>query len=204
MAAGAGADTPFPTRVEILAPLMQKEQLQCYLRADTSVRTLRSELPQVFDRPLTADIYATNVSLGGDILGGTVATGRDEYLAFFNNLRRLQSLSLVLRVASVDATVDATGEGTEAADLNAAVTVRFEWGVTQRSQLLQLPGGDLLVAQLQSVLKSIQNQQRDLALSVRLRLAVDTAGRIGQVAVEQVLLLLRPHTPGPKPCAPDS
>ena len=44
------------------------------------------------------------------------------------------------------------------------------------------------MAQLQSVLNSIQNQQRDLALSVRLRLAVDAAGRISQVAAEQVLL----------------
>ena len=78
MAAGADADTPVPTSVELLLPLMPKEQLKRYLRADRSIRTLRAEIPRVFHRPLTGDIYATNVSLGGDILGGTVATGRDE------------------------------------------------------------------------------------------------------------------------------
>ena len=114
-----------PTHVEICAPLKSKEQLKRYLRADRAVRTLRTELPRVFDRPLTGDIYAQNISMGGDILGGILATGRDEYLAFFNNVRRLQGLSLVLRVAGVEAIVGAYQA--EDAGLHAAMSVRLQW-----------------------------------------------------------------------------
>ena len=136
--AGPGDDMPIglqgiATHVELSAPLKSKEQLKRYLRADRAVRTLRAELPLVFERPLTGDIYAQNISMGGTILGGMVATGRAEYLAFFNNVRRLRSLSLVLRVASVEANVSAD---TENAGLRAAMTVRLQWqSVAQLSQV---------------------------------------------------------------------
>jgi len=117
-----------PTRVELQPPLMPRVELERYVRTDHAIRTLRAELPRILDRPPTGEIYADTVTLGGAILGGTVASGRDEYLSFLGNLRRLQSLSgrqgLVLQVKTVDGDVTpATSTDAVATALDVALTV---------------------------------------------------------------------------------
>jgi hypothetical protein len=187
------ASGAIPTRVALRAPLLPAEQLRRYVRADRAVRTLRAELPGLLDRPLTGDVFARNVTMGGATLGaGAVVQTRDELLSLFGNLRQLRGLSeqgLVLRVKAVGADVTAApGSADRAAlDLVAAITVELEWvGVGQ--QLAQLPGGDLVMSQIEPVMQSILRDQRGLLLSVSSRLAVDAAGRICEIDVERVFL----------------
>ena len=187
------ASGAIPTHVVLRAPLLPAEQLRRYVRADRAVRTLRAELPGLLDRPLTGDVFARNVTMGGATLGGgAVVRTRDELLSLFGNLRRLRGLSeqgLVLRVKAVGADVTAApGSADRAAlDLVAAITVELEWvGVGQ--QLAQLPGGDLVMSQIEPVMQSILRDQRGLLLSVSSRLAVDAAGRICEIDVERVFL----------------
>ena len=68
-----------PTRVELSPPLMSQTELKRYVRTDIAIRTLRADLPRVLDLPFTKEIYADNVTMGGSILGGTVASGRYEF-----------------------------------------------------------------------------------------------------------------------------
>ena len=187
--APAAGGAAVPTRVALRAPLLPGgQELQRYVRTDRTVRVLRAELPGFLDRPLAGDVFARNVTMGGATLGaGAVARGREELLALFGNLRRLQSLSkqgMVLRVKAVAADV-AAAPGS--ADLVAAVTVELEW-VGQLAQLAQLPGGDLVAAQLEPIMQSILRDQQGLVLSVSSRLAVDAAGRVCEVNVERVFL----------------
>ena len=187
------ASGAIPTHVVLRAPLLPAEQLRRYVRADRAVRTLRAELPGLLDRPLTGEVFARNVTMGGATLGGgAVVRTRDELLSLFGNLRRLRGLSeqgLVLRVKAVGADVTAApGSADRAAlDLVAAITVELEWvGVGQ--QLAQLPGGDLVMSQIEPVMQSVLRDQRGLLLSVSSRLAVDAAGRICEIDVERVFL----------------
>jgi hypothetical protein len=178
-----GGDEGMQTRVELSPPFMSRAQLERYVRTDFAIRILRLELPHFLDRPLTTDIYAANVTLGGSILGGTVASGRDELRSFFDNLRQLKRLSkqgLLLRVASVEGDVtalasDVSRNDTVSNSLMSVINLELQW-VDQLKLLSQLPGGELV-------------RDRDkLALTVSSRLSVDKDGRICELNVEQVLL----------------
>ena len=190
-----GGDEGMQTRVELSPPFMSRAQLERYVRTDFAIRILRLELPHFLDRPLTTDIYAANVTLGGLILGGTVASGRDELRSFFDNLRQLQRISkqgLLLRVASVEGDVtalasDVSRNDTVSNSLMSVINLELQW-VDQLKLLSQLPGGELVASQLQPVLRNIVRDQDKLALTVRSSLSVDKDGRICELNVEQVLL----------------
>jgi hypothetical protein len=194
---GSGNVPSVKTRVQLRAPLMNRAQLERYVRTDRNIRTLRADLPRLLERSMTADVFANNITMDGDILGGTVVRGRADFFSFFDNVRRLQSLSqqgLVLRVTSVHSNVTAVDSGEAEGDQSAAATpseliaavrVELEWvSASQLSQLSQFPGGELIVRQLQPILRSA----RSLELSVRARLRVDAHGYVDMLTVQQVLL----------------
>ena len=174
------------TRVVLQPPLLGKAQLEQYVRANVLVRTLRAELPHVLERPLNDDLFAENVTMGGSILGGTVASGRMEVASLFLGLRRLQSLSrqgLVLRVKTLEADVTVpAGASFPASNLEAEVRVQLEWlSISQiAAQLSQLP--EVVVRQLETALRT----SRDLELSIGVRLGIDDTGRLSSLLIHQV------------------
>ena len=64
---GSGNVPSVKTRVQLRAPLMNRAQLERYVRTDRNIRTLRADLPRLLERSMTADVFANNITMDDDL-----------------------------------------------------------------------------------------------------------------------------------------